>query len=114
MRFVSTRGLAPALGFSDAVATGLAPDGGLYLPETLPDLAPDLPRLARLDYPGLCLDFLARFATDVPAAVLRDLVAASHARFTHPEIAAVGRTEEQLVAEGTAYKKGEIPGSRAV
>ena len=29
--------------------------------------------------------------------------------FTHPEIAAVGRTEEQLVAEGTAYKKGVFP-----
>ena len=39
MRYVSTRGLAPALGFSDAVLTGLARDGGLYWPEqfaTLP------------------------------------------------------------------------------
>ena len=41
MQFVSTRGEAPALGFSDAVLSGLATDGGLYLPETLAaDLRP--------------------------------------------------------------------------
>ncbi|PAW80383.1 MAG: threonine synthase [Opitutia bacterium Tous-C8FEB] len=87
MRFLSTRGQTPPLGFSDAVATGLAPDGGLYLPESLPDLSGDLPRLAALDYPGLCADFLARFATDIPADTLRALVAASYPRFTHPDIA---------------------------
>jgi threonine synthase len=36
MQFVSTRGQTAPLGFSDAVATGLAPEGGLFLPETLP------------------------------------------------------------------------------
>lgn len=36
MRFVSTRGKAPALGFSEAILAGLAPDGGLYVPETFP------------------------------------------------------------------------------
>lgn len=36
MKFVSTRGQSPAVGFSDAVAAGLAPDGGLYVPESLP------------------------------------------------------------------------------
>ena len=35
MRYVSTRGEAPALGFRDVVLAGLARDGGLYLPETL-------------------------------------------------------------------------------
>ena len=38
MRFVSTRGQAPALSFPDAVLTGLARDGGLYLPEAWPRL----------------------------------------------------------------------------
>ena len=40
MQFVSTRGEAPVLGFSDAVLSGLATDGGLYLPETWPQLSP--------------------------------------------------------------------------
>ena len=38
MKYISTRGEAPALGFCDAVLTGLARDGGLYVPETWPQL----------------------------------------------------------------------------
>jgi threonine synthase len=39
MRFVSTRGKAAPVGLSEAIAAGLAPDGGLYVPEKLPKLA---------------------------------------------------------------------------
>ncbi len=38
MKFVSTRGSAAPLGFSAAVEEGLAPDGGLYVPETFPKI----------------------------------------------------------------------------
>ena len=41
MRYVSTRGQAPALGFADAMMTGLASDGGLYVPEQVPTMPPD-------------------------------------------------------------------------
>lgn len=41
MRFLSTRGQAPAVGLSEGIALGLAPDGGLYVPEALPSLDPD-------------------------------------------------------------------------
>ncbi|MBB3227984.1 threonine synthase [Luteibacter sp. Sphag1AF] len=41
MRFVSTRGNAPAATLSDAINAGLAPDGGLYVPENMPHLSPD-------------------------------------------------------------------------
>ena len=87
MRFISTRGETPALGFSDAVATGLAPDGGLYLPERMPDLSGDLRRLEGLDYASLCFEFMRVFATDIPADTLRRIVAASYTRFTDPAIA---------------------------
>ncbi len=40
MKFVSTRGAAPAIGLSAAIAAGLAPDGGLYVPEALPRFVP--------------------------------------------------------------------------
>ncbi len=67
MKFISTRGQTPPLGFSEAVAVGLAPDGGLFLPETLPDLSGELGRFAGLDYAALGLgdygkpgDYLAR------------------------------------------------------
>lgn len=89
MRFLSTRGQTPPLGFSDAVATGLAPDGGLYLPESLPDFSGDLPRFEQLSYPELCFEFLRVFATDIPADELRVLVARSYMRFSDPAIAPV-------------------------
>ncbi|MEO6876252.1 MAG: threonine synthase [Opitutaceae bacterium] len=87
MRFQSTRGQSPELGFSDAVATGLAPDGGLYLPTSLPDFSGDLPRFARLGYANLCYEFMRVFATDIPAATLKAIVAKSYTTFATPEIA---------------------------
>jgi threonine synthase len=87
MKFLSTRGQTPALGFSDAVATGLAPDGGLFLPESLPDFSADLKRFEGLGYAELCFEFMRAFATDVPAETLRAIVNASYTKFSDPAIA---------------------------
>ncbi len=91
MRFVSTRGQAEPLAFSDAVAVGLAPDGGLFLPETLPDIRGRLAGWAALSYPELCAEFLGLFATDIPAAELRALAAEAYTRFEDPAIAPLRR-----------------------
>ncbi|HEY9248273.1 MAG TPA: threonine synthase [Rariglobus sp.] len=96
MRFVSTRGQTPALGFSDAVATGLAPDGGLYLPESLPQFtAADLARFEPLPYHALCFEFLKLFATDIPADTLRALITKSYTKFSHPAIAPLVKLDER-------------------
>src|SRR2546429_9835236 len=87
MRFISTRGRTPALGFSDAVATGLAPDGGLFLPESLPDFGGKLGAFEKLGYADLCFEFLRVFAIDIPADTLRAIVAQSYTRFDEPDIA---------------------------
>ncbi len=87
MKFLSTRGQTPALSFSDAVATGLAPDGGLFLPETLPDFSGQLAGFEKLSYPELCFEFLRVFATDIPTETLRGIVAKSYTRFSDPAIA---------------------------
>ncbi|PTX90767.1 threonine synthase [Opitutus sp. ER46] len=87
MRFLSTRGQTPSLGFSDAVATGLAPDGGLFLPESLPDFSGKLSAFERLSYPELCFEFMRVFATDIPPDTLRQIVAASYTKFSDPAIA---------------------------
>ncbi|MGA7725523.1 MAG: threonine synthase [Opitutaceae bacterium] len=87
MRYVSTRGGTPPVGFSEAVAAGLAPDGGLFVPEALPDLGGELGSLSGLSYPDLCTAFLSRFATDIPEGELRDLVTRSYAVFDRPEVA---------------------------
>ncbi|MGA3006836.1 MAG: threonine synthase [Opitutaceae bacterium] len=95
MKFLSTRGQTPSIGFSDAVATGLAPDGGLFLPETLPDLSGELGRWAKLGYDELCFEFLRRFATDMDEATLRAIIAKSYTKFDHPEIAPLVKLDER-------------------
>jgi len=87
MKFISTRGQTPSLGFSDAVATGLAPDGGLFLPETLPDFSGQLAAFEKLSYAKLCFEFMRVFATDIPAETLRTIVDASYTTFADPAIA---------------------------
>lgn len=94
MRFISTRGQAPALGFSDAVATGLAPDGGLYLPETLPDLSGQLARFERLGYAELCAEFFSHFATDIPMDEMRRMAAQAYEHFERKEVAPLVRLDD--------------------
>lgn len=96
MRFLSTRGQTQPLRFSEAVATGLAPDGGLYLPETLPDFSGDLRRFEGLAYAELCYEFLRVFATDIDPEVLRSIIAKSYTKFSHPEIAPLKRLAPNL------------------
>jgi threonine synthase len=85
MKFVSTRGQAPALTFSDAVLTGLASDGGLYLPESWPQIGPDeIEAMASADYVSIATTVLSRFAdsdTDVAA-----MTRAAYATFRHPSV----------------------------
>ena len=53
MRYISTRGEAPALGFEDVLLTGLATDGGLYVPGRFPNLEFDLARIHETSYRDL-------------------------------------------------------------
>ncbi len=95
MKFISTRGEAPAVSFTAAVAQGLAPDGGLYLPELLPDLTPRLRAWENLSYAELAAEFIGVFATDVPEDDLARMTHRAYARFTHPEIAPLRRLDER-------------------
>ncbi len=97
MRFISTRGQTAALGFSEAVATGLAPDGGLFLPETTATFSSaDLQRWEGLGYADLCFEFMRFFATDIPAEELRAMIRRSYSTFSHPEIAPLRQLDERL------------------
>jgi threonine synthase len=89
MQYISTRGGTEPVGFSKAVAMGLAPDGGLFLPQTLPDLRPHLASWQGLDYPSLCLRFMEIFATDMDQGILAQCVKDSYAGFDHPDIAPI-------------------------
>src|ERR1019366_6626103 len=97
MKYISTRGQTAPLGFSDAVATGLAPDGGLFLPETLPDFSNELGAFAALGCAELCFEFLRVFATDIPAETLGGIGAASYAGFPQADIAPLRRLGPRLL-----------------
>ena len=79
MKYLSTRGDAAARTFSDILLAGLAPDGGLYLPEHYPQVsAAELAAWRELPYAELAFEILRKFATDLPEADLRALTARTY------------------------------------
>ena len=75
MKYLSTRGQAPAQSFCDILLGGLAPDGGLYLPEAYPQVSrAELDEWRALPYHALALRVLEKFITDIPACDLKTLV----------------------------------------
>ena len=85
MRYVSTRGQAPVLGFEDTMLTGLARDGGLYVPADVPVLSQDdIAALAGLPYEDVAVRIMAPFVADAfDEATLADLVRDAYAGFGH-------------------------------
>ena len=94
MYYISTRGQVPPVSFSTAVAQGLAPDGGLYLPEELPDLKPHLADWENHSYAELCEAFFGIFATDIDPAELKRIVARSYTNFDHADIAPIVKLDD--------------------
>ena len=86
MRYVSTRGKAPALGFEDTMLAGLARDGGLYVPETVPTFeAGDIAAMAGLPYEEVAVRVMAPFVADAfDEAALAEMVADAYRGFGHP------------------------------
>ncbi|OGQ95494.1 MAG: threonine synthase [Deltaproteobacteria bacterium RIFOXYD12_FULL_57_12] len=93
MRFISTRGGIAPIQFKEAVLMGLATDGGLLLPESLPVLPETtlagwlaMAKAKQLSYQQLAFEIMRLFITDIPADELRRLVDRSYATFAHPAI----------------------------
>lgn len=86
MRYVSTRGAAPVLGFDGALRAGLARDGGLYVPQSLPRWTPDqIADLAGLSYEDAALRVIHPFVGDAVAKVdLAAMIRDAYAGFGHP------------------------------
>ena len=85
MNYVSTRGQAPVLGFEDVMLAGLARDGGLYVPETWPQL--DVARINGQPYAEAAFQVMQPFVGgDVPDAEFRQILKDAYATFTHPAV----------------------------
>ncbi|MBU3071609.1 threonine synthase [Aestuariicella sp. G3-2] len=94
MKYISTRGDAPALSFEDVVLTGLAPDGGLYVPENLPKFSQEeIASWAGLSYQELAFKVIAPFvAGEVPDTELKKIIDDSYSTFRHDAIAPLVQT----------------------
>ncbi|MEX0605425.1 MAG: threonine synthase [Marinobacter sp.] len=89
MRYISTRGAAPALGFEDVLLTGLAPDGGLYVPESLPHFTLEEIRSWRgLPYSELAFNVMYPFVEDaIEADDFRTMLGETYDVFAHGAVA---------------------------
>ncbi len=75
MKYISTRGQSPALTFSEILLGGLAPDGGLYMPEQYPHFSDaDLTAMRGMNYRDLAYTILSRLVDDIPAQDLRAII----------------------------------------
>ncbi|OIR00958.1 threonine synthase [mine drainage metagenome] len=75
MKYISTRGQSPAQTFSQILLGGLAPDGGLYLPESYPQFTyADLTAMRGMSYADLAFSILSRLVDDIPAADLKAII----------------------------------------
>ena len=89
MKYISTRGGTPALSFNDVLLSGLAPDGGLFVPEQWPTFSTDeIAQFKDLPYPELALRVLKPFVgDDIAEAALAGIIDGAYQNFDTPEIA---------------------------
>ncbi|TGX53564.1 threonine synthase [Sphingomonas gei] len=97
MRYQSTRGAAPLLGFRDVTLAGLASDGGLYVPETWPSLTRDeIAALAGLSYVETAVRVMLPFVSpDLSEDELRELCTEAYGRFSHAAVTPLVQLDHQ-------------------
>ena len=89
MRYISTRGDAPVLGFNDAILAGLARDGGLYLPEEWPAFSTaEIAALRGKPYQAIAFEVIRRFTGgEITDGDLERLIGEAYGTFRHPAVA---------------------------
>ncbi|TXR48090.1 threonine synthase [Phyllobacterium endophyticum] len=94
MKYVSTRGEAPVLGFSDALLSGLARDGGLYLPEQFPQFSPaEIRSMRGKSYAEVAIEVLTPFVTgDLDQADFEEMVHEAYGTFRHEAVCPLVQT----------------------
>lgn len=94
MKYISTRGEAPALNFEEVVLTGLATDGGLYVPESLPSFSKEeIASWAGLSYQELAFNVMSPFvAGEISDDDFKAIIKKSYSTFRHDAIAPLVQT----------------------
>lgn len=103
MKYISTRGQTERMDFSDVLLMGLAPDGGLMLPESYPQVdSATLNKWRKLSYPELAFEIMRLFATDIDEADLKDIINRTYTKevFGSDDIVPVRQLEDDLYILG--------------
>jgi threonine synthase len=97
MRYISTRGAAPALDFQSVTLAGLASDGGLYVPERWPQFSKaDIAAMAGLSYVETAVRVCAPFVGDaLTEAELRGILTSAYASFSHAAVAPLVQLDDR-------------------
>jgi threonine synthase len=97
MKYISTRGQAPLAGFEEVLLTGLARDGGLYVPETWPALTvDDIADLRKRPYAEVAARIIALFTGEAfSQAQLLDIAGAVYGRFDHADVAPLTKVGDE-------------------
>ena len=97
MKYVSTRGSAPALDFAGVTLAGLASDGGLYVPEEWPQFSHDeIAAMRGLPYAELAARVMQPFVGDCLTPMrLRELTAKAYGRFSHAAVTPLTQLDER-------------------
>src|SRR5690554_6209190 len=99
MKYKSTRGKVNNYTFEQAVLAGLSPDGGLFIPESIPKAPSDfLTKWASLSFQELALEVLSLYIdeSEIPRQDLQDLVNRSYATFRHKDITPLHQVKDGL------------------
>ena len=101
MRYISTRGQAPARDFAGVLLAGLAEDGGLFVPESWPGFsAADWRAMRSLSYPDLAARVMSPFVgSAIPFDTLTQICHAAYAGFGHPAVAPLVQLETHLFTQ---------------
>jgi threonine synthase len=86
MEYISTRGGVSGLTFSEAVMMGLATDGGLLLPDSIPEVSSQLDDWQGLSYSELAAQVMAPYVDDIGETDLASLISRSYASFDHASV----------------------------
>ena len=106
MRYVSTRGGCPAVGFTETLLEGLAPDGGLYIPESWPAFTHDeIAAFAGMPYAHVAAEVLSRFiGGDINRRDLDRICAEAYATFAHPAVTPLEQLDSDLCSMGRRWR----------
>ena len=98
MKFISTRGNVSEIGFIDTVLMGLANDGGLLVPEKIPQIpAEKLQAMSQLTYQELAYEIFSYYVDgEIPENELKELIEKSYATFRHPEVTPVQKVKDNM------------------